>query len=388
MIKEDESKYLMHTYNRFNIVLDHGEGCYIYDEDNKKYLDMGSGIAVSSLGHNHPVLSKALEAQLHKLLHTSNLYYTKPQVEAASLLIKYSDFDKVFFCNSGAEANEAAIKIARKYGSSKSEDKVEIITLEGGFHGRTYGSLTATAQEKYQAPFKPLVPGFSYAKFNDLKSMKELISEKTCGIIVEVIQGESGIHVADSHYLQEVEKLCKQYDVLLIIDEVQTGMGRTGSLFAYSQFGIQPDIVTTAKGLGAGLPIGAVLAKEKANVLLPGDHGTTFGGNLLATTAAKVVLTTLCEEGLLTQIHEISEYLKSQLEELKLSEGCIVDVRGKGLMLGVELSVAAKPVIDKCVEKGLLLIGAGEKVIRFLPPLILEKAHVDEAIEIFKQGLK
>ena len=388
MIKEDESKYLMHTYNRFNIVLDHGEGCYIYDEDNKKYLDMGSGIAVSSLGYNHPVLSKALEAQLHKLLHTSNLYYTKPQVEAASLLIKYSDFDKVFFCNSGAEANEAAIKIARKYGSSKSEDKVEIITLEGGFHGRTYGSLTATAQEKYQAPFKPLVPGFSYAKFNDLESMKELISEKTCAVIVEVIQGESGIHVADSHYLQEVEKLCKQYDVLLIIDEVQTGMGRTGSLFAYSQFGIQPDLVTTAKGLGAGLPIGAVLAKENANILLPGDHGTTFGGNLLATTAAKVVLTTLCEEGLLTQIQEISQYLKSQLEELKLSEELIVDVRGKGLMLGVELSVAAKPVIDKCVEKGLLLIGAGEKVIRFLPPLILEKAHVDEAIEIFKEGLK
>ena len=388
MIKEDESKYVMHTYNRFNIVLDHGEGCYIYDEGNKKYLDMGSGIAVSSLGHNHPVLSKALEAQLHKLLHTSNLYYTKPQVEAARLLIKYSDFDKVFFCNSGAEANEAAIKIARKYGSSKSEDKVEIITLEGGFHGRTYGSLTATAQEKYQAPFKPLVPGFSYAKFNDLESMKELISEKTCAVIVEVIQGESGIHVADSHYLQEVEKLCKQYDVLLIIDEVQTGMGRTGSLFAYSQFGIQPDIVTTAKGLGAGLPIGAVLAKENANILLPGDHGTTFGGNLLATTAAKVVLTTLCEEGLLTQIQEISEYLKSQLEELKLSEELIVDVRGKGLMLGVELSVAAKPVIDKCVEKGLLLIGAGEKVIRFLPPLILEKAHVDEAIEIFKEGLK
>lgn len=388
MIKEDENKYIMHTYNRFNIVLDHGEGCYIYDEDNKKYLDMGSGIAVSSLGHNHHELSKALEAQLHKLLHTSNLYYTKPQVEAASLFIKYSDFDKVFFCNSGAEANEAAIKIARKYGSSKSEDKVEIITLEGGFHGRTYGSLTATAQEKYQAPFKPLVPGFTYAKFNDLGSMKELISQKTCGVILEVIQGESGIHVADSHYLQEVEKLCKQYDALLIIDEVQTGMGRTGSLFAYSQFGIQPDIVTTAKGLGAGLPIGAVLAKEKANVLLPGDHGTTFGGNLLATTAAKVVLNALCKEGLLIQIQEISQYLKSKLEELKLSEELIVDVRGKGLMLGVELSVAAKPVIDKCVEKGLLLIGAGEKVIRFLPPLILEKTHVDEAIEIFKEGLK
>lgn len=388
MIKEDESKYMMHTYNRFNIVLDHGEGCYIYDEQNKKYLDMGSGIAVSSLGHNHPVLSKALEEQLHKLLHTSNLYYTKPQVEAASLLIKYSDFDKVFFCNSGAEANEAAIKIARKYGSSKAEDKVQIITMEGGFHGRTYGSLTATAQEKYQAPFKPLVPGFNYAKFNDLESIKGLMSEKTCGVIVEVIQGESGIHVADSHYLQEVEKLCKKYDALLIIDEVQTGMGRTGSLFAYSQFGIQPDLVTTAKGLGAGLPIGAVLAKEQANVLVPGEHGTTFGGNLLATTAAKVVLTTLCEEGLLIHTQEISKYLKSQLEELKLSEKLIVDVRGRGLMLGVELSVAAKPVIDKCVEKGLLLIGAGEKVIRFLPPLILEKAHVDEAIEIFKEVLE
>ena len=388
MIKEDESKYMMHTYNRFNIVLDHGEGCYIYDEQNKKYLDMGSGIAVSSLGHNHPVLSKALEEQLHKLLHTSNLYYTKPQVEAASLLIKYSDFDKVFFCNSGAEANEAAIKIARKYGSSKAEDKVQIITMEGGFHGRTYGSLTATAQEKYQAPFKPLVPGFNYAKFNDLESIKGLMSEKTCGVIVEVIQGESGIHVADSHYLQEVEKLCKKYDALLIIDEVQTGMGRTGSLFAYSQFGIQPDLVTTAKGLGAGLPIGAVLAKEQANVLVPGEHGTTFGGNLLATTAAKVVLTSLCEEGLLIHTQEISKYLKSQLEELKLSEKLIVDVRGRGLMLGVELSVAAKPVIDKCVEKGLLLIGAGEKVIRFLPPLILEKAHVDEAIEIFKEALE
>lgn len=388
MIKEDESKYIMHTYNRFNIVLDHGEGCYVYDDQNKKYLDMGSGIAVSSLGHNHPALTKALEVQLHKLMHTSNLYYTKPQVEAASLLIKYSDFDKVFFCNSGAEANEAAIKIARKYGSSKDKDKIQIITMEGGFHGRTYGSLTATAQEKYQAPFKPLVPGFSYAKFNDLESIKELISEKTCGVIVEVIQGESGIHVADMHYLQEVEKLCRQYDVLFIIDEVQTGIGRTGNLFAYTGFDIQPDIVTTAKGLGAGLPIGAVLVKEKANVLLPGEHGTTFGGNLMATTAAQVVLTTLCEEGLLTQVGENSKYLKQALEALMLEEDLIVDVRGRGLMLGVELSVAAKPIIDKCLEQGLLLIGSGEKVIRFLPPLVIEKAHVEEAIEILKKALK
>ena len=388
MLKDLESQHVMHTYNRFDVVLDRGEGCYIYDNYGKKYLDMGSGIAVNSLGYSHPKLMKSLEDQLHKLMHTSNLYYTKPQIETAALLAKYSGFKKVFFCNSGTEANEAAIKIARKHGVSQSPTKTQMISMTGGFHGRTYGALTATAQEKYQAPFKPMVPGFNYVEYNNIEQLKQVITHDTCGVILEVIQGESGIHVADKCYLQEVMKLCHDYNALIIIDEVQTGVGRTGSLFAYSQFDIEPDVITTAKGLGAGLPIGAVLVKEKADVLVPGDHGTTFGGNLMATTAAQVVIGELCGNNLLQHVQEIGNYLKEKLECLKKRKNEVVDVRGMGLMIGIELSIPARHVINQCIEEGLLVIGAGENVIRFLPPLIIEKQHVDEAVTLLEKVIE
>ena len=388
MLKDLESQHVMHTYNRFDVVLDRGEGCYIYDNYGKKYLDMGSGIAVNSLGYSHPKLMKSLEGQLHKLMHTSNLYYTKPQIETAALLAKYSGFKKVFFCNSGTEANEAAIKIARKHGVGQSPTKTQMISMTGGFHGRTYGALTATAQEKYQAPFKPMVPGFNYVEYNNIEQLKQVITHDTCGVILEVIQGESGIHVADKCYLQEVMKLCHDYNALLIIDEVQTGVGRTGSLFAYSQFDIEPDVITTAKGLGAGLPIGAVLVKEKADVLVPGDHGTTFGGNLMATTAAQVVVGELCGNNLLQHVQEIGNYLKEKLECLKKRKNEVVDVRGMGLMIGIELSIPARYVINQCIEEGLLVIGAGENVIRFLPPLIIEKQHVDEAVTLLEKVIE
>lgn len=388
MLKEIEEKCMMHTYNRFDLVLEKGEGCYVYDEEGNKYLDMGSGIAVNSLGYYHPELTTALKGQLEKLLHTSNYYYTKPQFEAAQLLTKYSDLSKVFFCNSGAEANEGAIKLARKYGRSKSETKTHIVTLEGGFHGRTYGALTATPKIQYQKDFMPMLPHFSHAKFNDSESLEACMSKDTCAVMLEVIQGEGGILMADEDFLKKAEKLCRDYDALLIIDEVQTGIGRTGSLFAYSQFGIKPDVVTMAKGLGSGLPIGAILCNEKANVFEPGNHGTTFGGNLLATTAAKVVLTELCEKGLMEHVREVSTYLKERLMELKENNDKIVDVRGMGIIMGIELTVPNRTILELCMKKGLLVIGAGEHVIRFLPPLIITKEQVDEGIKLLQEVLE
>lgn len=387
MFSQLEKQYMMPTYERFNLVLEKGEGCYVYDEEGHKYLDMGSGIAVNSLGYHHPVLTEALKNQVGKLIHTSNYYYTKPQIEAAQLLVTYSSLDKVFFCNSGAEANEGAIKLARKYGKQKSPLKTQIISLKGGFHGRTLGALSATPKEQYQKDFKPLMPDFYYAQFNDIEDIKACINENTCAVILEVIQGEGGIILADEVYLKEIEKLCAQYDALFIIDEVQTGIGRTGSLFAYAQFGLQPDIVTTAKGLGAGLPIGAILCTEKANVFAPGNHGTTFGGNLLATTAASVVLKELCENGLMEHVQSVSKYLKDRLLKMQAKSEKIVEVRGMGLMIGIEIKEPVKPLLEKCMAKGLLAIGAGEKVIRLLPPLIITAKQVDEGIAILEELL-
>lgn len=387
MFSQLEKQYMMPTYERFNLVLEKGEGCYVYDEEGHKYLDMGSGIAVNSLGYHHPVLTEALKNQVGKLIHTSNYYYTKPQIEAAQLLVTYSSLDKVFFCNSGTEANEGAIKLARKYGKQKSPLKTQIISLKGGFHGRTLGALSATPKEQYQKDFKPLMPDFYYAQFNDIEDIKACINENTCAVILEVIQGEGGIILADEVYLKEIEKLCAQYDALFIIDEVQTGIGRTGSLFAYSQFGLQPDIVTTAKGLGAGLPIGAILCTEKANVFAPGNHGTTFGGNLLATTAASVVLKELCENGLMEHVQSVSKYLKDKLLKMQAKSEKIVEVRGMGLMIGIEIKEPVKPLLEKCMAKGLLAIGAGEKVIRLLPPLIITAKQVDEGIAILEELL-
>lgn len=386
LVNEGE-KYIMHTYGRFPLVLEHGEGVYLYDEKGKKYLDMYAGIAVNALGYAHPTLTTALQEQVEKMMHVSNYYYTKNLIEASKLLVENSPFDKVFFCNSGAEANEGALKLAKKYGKLKSEDKVQIIAMKKSFHGRTHGALAVTGQEKYQKSFMPLIPNVSYADYNDIDSLKAIMSDKTCAVILEVIQGEGGIIPGDPAYLQAVEALCKAHDALLIVDEVQTGIGRTGTLFAFEQFGINPDIVTMAKGLGAGVPIGAMACTSKADVLVPGDHASTFGGNPLVTAAAKVVLKELTVNHLLDHVKEVGAYLKGELLKLQKEFDCIKEVRGLGMMLGMELTLPALEVEKKCMDKGMLVVGAGEKVVRFVPPLIIEKAHVDEAIAILKSVL-
>lgn len=386
LVNEGE-KYIMHTYGRFPLVLEHGEGVYLYDEKGKKYLDMYAGIAVNALGYAHPTLTAALQEQVEKMMHVSNYYYTKNLIEASKLLVENSPFDKVFFCNSGAEANEGALKLAKKYGKLKSEDKVQIIAMKKSFHGRTHGALAVTGQEKYQKSFMPLIPNVSYADYNDIDSLKAIMSDKTCAVILEVIQGEGGIIPGDPAYLQAVEALCKAHDALLIVDEVQTGIGRTGTLFAFEQFGIHPDIVTMAKGLGAGVPIGAMACTSKADVLVQGDHASTFGGNPLVTAAAKVVLKELTVNHLLDHVKEVGAYLKGELLKLQKEFDCIKEVRGFGMMLGMELTLPALEVEKKCMDKGMLVVGAGEKVVRFVPPLIIEKAHVDEAIAILKSVL-
>lgn len=386
LVNEGE-KYIMHTYGRFPLVLEHGEGVYLYDEKGKKYLDMYAGIAVNALGYAHPTLTAALQEQVEKMMHVSNYYYTKNLIEASKLLVENSPFDKVFFCNSGAEANEGALKLAKKYGKLKSEDKVQIIAMKKSFHGRTHGALAVTGQEKYQKSFMPLIPNVSYADYNDIDSLKAIMSDKTCAVILEVIQGEGGIIPGDPAYLQAVEALCKAHDALLIVDEVQTGIGRTGTLFAFEQFGIHPDIVTMAKGLGAGVPIGAMACTSKADVLVPGDHASTFGENPLVTAAAKVVLKELTVNHLLDHVKEVGAYLKGELLKLQKEFDCIKEVRGFGMMLGMELTLPALEVEKKCMDKGMLVVGAGEKVVRFVPPLIIEKAHVDEAIAILKSVL-
>ena len=384
---EKGEQYVMRTYGRFPVVLDHGDGVYLYDEKGKKYLDMYAGIAVNALGYNHPKLTETLQEQVKKMLHVSNYYYTKELVGAAKLIVENSIFDKVFFCNSGAEANEAALKLAKKYGKSKSENKTQIIAMKKSFHGRTHGALALTGQEKYQKSFMPLVPNIQYAQYNNLESVKALINKNTCAVILEVIQGEGGIIPGTKEFLQGVEKLCKENDALLMVDEVQTGIGRTGTLFAFEQMGIKPDVVSMAKGLGGGVPIGAMACNEKANVLVPGDHASTFGGNPLVTAAAEVVLTELTQNGLLDHVKEVGAYLKEQLLALKETFDCVVDVRGYGLMQGIELTIPALDVEKKCIEKGMLLVGAGEKVVRFVPPLVITKEHVDEAMSILKEVL-
>ena len=384
---EKSEQYVMHTYGRFPVVLDHGDGVYLYDENGKKYLDMYAGIAVNALGYNHPTLTKVLQDQVGQMLHVSNYYYTKQLAAAAELLVKNSVFDKVFFCNSGAEANEAALKLAKKYGKNKSENKTQIIAMKKSFHGRTHGALALTMQEKYQKSFMPLVPNIQAAEYNNIESVKALINENTCAVILEVIQGEGGVIPATKEFVQEVAALCKANDALLMIDEVQTGIGRTGTLFAFEQYGIEPDVVSMAKGLGGGVPIGAMACKEEVAVLVPGDHASTFGGNPLVTAAAQVVLKELTENGLLDQVKEVGSYLKDQLLALQDEFDCIVDVRGIGLMQGIELTIPALEVEKKCIEAGMLVVGAGEKVVRFVPPLIITKAHVDEAMAILRKVL-
>ncbi len=383
IINEGE-KYVMRTYGRFPIALDRGEGVYLYDVEGKKYLDMYAGIAVNALGYENPKLTKALEEQVHKCLHISNYYYNESQVATAKMLVENTHFSKVFFCNSGAEANEAALKLVKKYG--KQHGKSQIIAMNKSFHGRTHGALTLTGQAKYQDSFMPLVPNVVYADYNDINSVKELFNENTAAVFLEVIQGEGGIIVGDVNFLQEVDKLCKENNALLVVDEVQTGIGRTGKLFGYQNFGIEPDVVTTAKGLAGGVPIGAMMCTEKCDVLVPGDHASTFGGNPLATAGSKVVLTELTTTNLLEQVQETGAYLTEKLNELKTEfPDMLTDVRGIGFMQGLEMTVPVLEVEKKCIEKGMLIVGAGTNVLRFVPPLVITKENVDECISILHE---
>nr|WP_028950007.1 aspartate aminotransferase family protein [Sulfurihydrogenibium subterraneum] len=381
---EEANKYLFQNYGRLPYFFEKGEGCYLYDEKGKKYLDMLSGIAVNALGYNHPKLTDAICQQVSKIIHISNLFYIKPQIEVAKILSENSFGGKVFFCNSGAESNEALIKLVRRYFYDKKQDKYEIITFEGSFHGRTLATVTATAQPKYHEGFYPLVGGFKYAKFNDINSVKNLITDKTAAILIELVQGEGGVNPADKEFIKDLYNLCKEKDILFTVDEVQTGIGRTGKLFAYQHFEIQPDIISLAKGLGGGVPIGAIIAKDKiAKSFVPGTHASTFGGNYLSTVAAKVVLEEVLSEGFLDKVQKVGDYLKESLKVFGYP------VKGLGLMVGMDLpkDIPAKEVMKKALEKGLIVGTAGENTLRFVPPLIITEKQVDEAVDILKEVL-
>lgn len=386
---ETAENSLIHTYSRYPIVFDRGEGVYLYDTDGKKYLDFGAGIAVFALGYKVDAYNEALKEQIDKLIHTSNLFYTVPMAEAARKLVKASGMDRVFFCNSGTEAIEGALKIARKYTYLKGQKgRTDIIAMNHSFHGRTTGALAVTGNVKYREPFEPLMEGVSFAEFNDLSSVKRLVTDKTCGIIMEPVQGEGGIYPATKEFITGVKNLCDEKDILLIFDEIQCGMGRTGAMYACQGFGVKPDILTTAKALGCGVPVGAFLVNEKVkDVLKPGDHGTTYGGNPLAMAAVSRVLDLFEEERILDHVNEIAPYLEKQLDELAGQFPFVKERRGKGLMQGLELSIPAGGIISQALEKGLVLISAGASIIRFVPPLIIEKKHVDEMIEIMKSIL-
>lgn len=376
---------VLHTYNRFPVVLDRGEGVRLYDLEGKEYLDFGAGIAVFALGYGNKAYNQALKDQIDKVIHTSNLFYNVPMVEAAEKLLKASGLSKVFFTNSGTEAIEGAIKTARKYAwlKDKSTDH-EIIAMGHSFHGRSLGALSVTGNAHYQEPFKPLIGGIRFADFNDLDSVKAQITEKTCAIILEPVQGEGGIYPASREFLQGLRKLCDEKDILLILDEIQCGMGRTGSMFAFQAYDVMPDIMTCAKALGCGVPVGAFVLNEKTaqNSLVPGDHGTTYGGNPLACCAVSKVFDLFEEEKILEHVQETAPYLEEKLDELVEKYDFLTERRGKGLMQG--LVVSGRPVgeiINKAIENGLFVLSAGSDVLRFVPPLIITKADIDEMVE-------
>ncbi|MBH0198878.1 MAG: acetylornithine transaminase [Nitrospira sp.] len=382
-LRDAAAKYLMQTYTRQPISIVRGRGSKVYDLEGREYLDFVGGIAVNVLGHGHPDLVQAIQRQAAQLIHTSNLYYTEPQVQLARTLVEHSFADRVFFCNSGAEANEAAIKLARRYAHSKyGADRFEIITMKNSFHGRTLATITATGQDKVQKGFEPLMPGFGYALFNDFATIEALTNERTAGIMLEPVQGEGGVYVADRDYLKRLREFCTKRDILLIFDEVQTGMGRTGTLFAYEQLGVTPDIMTLAKGLAGGVPIGACLAKESvASAFIPGVHASTFGGNPLACAAALAVCRVLLEGSVLDQAKRMGEYLAKSLADCKDRYRVVRDVRGIGLLQGMELTIDAKAVVADCLARGVLINAAGEHVLRFVPPLIITQREIDKLLE-------
>jgi acetylornithine aminotransferase len=383
-LRQDAEQFLMNTYARLPISIARGRGSRVYDLEGREYLDFVAGIAVNVLGHGHPDLVLAIQKQVQQLVHTSNLYYTEPQVRLAKALVEHSFAQKVFFCNSGAEANEAAIKLARKYAHDKyGAGRHEILTMRNSFHGRTLATLTATGQEKVQKGFEPLMPGFSYVTFNDLSEVERSISEKTAAVMLEPIQAEGGVHVAERAYMQGLREICRERDVLLILDEVQTGIGRTGTLFCYEQFGIQPDIMTLAKGLGGGVPIGACLATDPvAKAFTPGSHASTFGGNPLACAAALAVLRVLLEGKVLEHARRMGDYLAKGLAACKERIRVVKEVRGLGLLQGLELDTDGKAVVTDCLARGLLINCVGDRVLRFVPPLIITQGEIDRLLHV------
>ena len=382
----EESKYLMHTYNRFNIEIESGEGCYLKDTNGKEYLDLTSGIGVNCLGHNHPVLVEAIQKQVATLMECSNLYYSKPMVDAAKKLVEYTGLSKVFFSNSGAEANEGMIKLARKYSYDKyGAGRDVIITLKQSFHGRTITTLKATGQDKFHQYYFPFTEGFDYAAANDIEDLKRVANEKTCAVMVELIQGESGVVPLDKEYVKAVEEFCHSKDILFLVDEVQTGIGHTGTLFCFEQYNVLPDIVTTAKALGGGVPIGAVITGDKCkDTFGPGDHGSTFGGNPLSCKAADTVLSIMTEPDFLNHVKVVGAALKTGIENIHSDK--IKEVRGIGLMLGIVVDPDKRAdYVQAMMDKGLLTLTAGKDAIRLLPPLTLSLKEVDEALSIMKE---
>jgi len=388
-LAQQAARVLATTYARFPLALVRGAGARVWDADGVEYLDFVAGIAVTALGHCHPKVTAALHAQAQTLLHVSNLYHIEPQIRLAQLLCEHSFADRCFFCNSGAEANEAAIKLARKHAKDHlSTDRYEIICMRDSFHGRTLAAVTATGQEKYHHGFEPLVPGFKHVPFNDLKAVERALDSRTCAVLVEPVQGEGGVRVPDPGYLPGLRRLCDAAGALLILDEVQVGMGRTGTLFAYQQSGIEPDILTLAKALANGVPIGALLAREAvAASFTPGTHAATFGGNPLATAAAVAVVTTMLEERIPEHAARLGKYLLGRLEGLKARHPRIREVRGMGLLIGIEIEGSARDVVQRCMARGLLVLTAGDAVLRMVPPLIITEAEVDRAVAILDQAL-
>ena len=381
---------LLHTYNRFSLVLDHGEGVYLYDTDGKQYLDFAAGIAVCALGYGNKDYNDALKAQVDKLLHTSNLYYNVPTIEAAKKAVKVSGMDRIFFTNSGTEAIEGAIKAAKKYAFTRDGHAGhEIIAMNHSFHGRSIGALSVTGNAHYQEPFEPLMPGVKFADFNNLESVKAQITDKTCAIIMETVQGEGGIYPAEKEFIEGVRALCDEKDILLILDEIQCGMGRTGEMFAWQNYGVKPDIMTCAKALGCGVPVGAFFMTQKVadKSLAPGDHGTTYGGNPFVGTAVSTVFDLFEKHKILDNVHEVAPYLEQRLDELVAKYDFLTTRRGMGLMQGLVCTLPVGQVSAKALEQGLIIITAGADVIRMVPPLVIEKKHVDEMIEKLEKAL-
>ena len=386
----EAEKNILHTYNRFSLVLDHGEGVYLYDTDGKEYLDFAAGIAVQAFGYGNKEYGDALKAQIDKIMHTSNLYYNVPIIHAAERVKKASGMDRVFFTNSGTEAIEGAIKAAKKYAYTRDGHAGhEIIAMNHSFHGRSIGALSVSGNKHYQERFEPLMPGVKFADYNDLDSVKKRITDKTCAILFETVQGEGGIYPATKEFMEGVRKLCDEHDILLILDEIQCGMGRTGEMFAWQHYGVKPDIMTSAKALGCGVPVGAFLMTEKVaeKSLKPGDHGTTYGGNPFVGAAVDKVLEMMERDHITDHVKEITPYLEEKLDELVASYDFLTARRGLGLMQGVVSEKPVGQIAAKALEEGLIVITAGSDVLRFVPPLIIEKQHVDEMIGKLKKAL-